>query len=76
MSQTRFGALALAVFVVSGCSTPFGLSNLGGETSSLSAADRTFISQAAYGSLAEVELGRWRSSRPPARRSVISAKGW
>ncbi|WP_158047520.1 DUF4142 domain-containing protein [Skermanella pratensis] len=57
MSHMRSGALALAVFVVSGCSTPFGLSNLGGETSSLSAADRTFISQAAYGSLAEVELG-------------------
>ncbi|QQP89201.1 DUF4142 domain-containing protein [Skermanella sp. TT6] len=57
MSHMRFGALALAAFVVSGCSTPFGLSNLGGETSSLSAADRTFISQAAYGSLAEVQLG-------------------
>jgi putative membrane protein len=58
MPKSRLGALALTVFVVSGCSTPFGIANLGGETSSLNAADRGFISQAAYSGLAEVELGQ------------------
>jgi putative membrane protein len=58
MRCLRLATAGFALVVLAGCSnSPFGMANLTGETSSLSAADRSFISQAAYGSLAEVELG-------------------
>jgi putative membrane protein len=47
----------LAFFGLSACSGPSGLSDTSGPAASLSAADRTFIAQAAYGSLGEVALG-------------------
>jgi putative membrane protein len=58
MPKMRFAAVVGALFIVAGCSSPFGLSDISQETSTLSAADRNFIAQAAYGSLAEVQLGR------------------
>jgi putative membrane protein len=58
MLHLRTAAAALALVLVSGCSGPMGLSNFSQETSSLSAADRNFVSQAAYGSLAEIQLGK------------------
>jgi putative membrane protein len=60
MRCLRLATVGFALVVLAGCSSsssPFGMANLTGETSSLSAADRSFISQAAYSSLAEVELG-------------------
>jgi putative membrane protein len=51
--------LATAAFLaIAGCSSPQGLSDMSGAAASLSATDRTFISQAAYGSLSEVALGQ------------------
>jgi putative membrane protein len=58
MRHLRLATAGFALVVLSGCSSPFNLSDLSPQTSSLSAADRNFISQAAYGSLAEVELGQ------------------
>src|SRR4051812_36819228 len=68
MLRLRTAAAALASILVSGglvsgCSTPFGLSNVSQETSSLSAADRNFVSQAAFGSLSEVQLGKIAQER-------------
>jgi putative membrane protein len=66
MMFKRAGALAAAAALLAGtaaCSTPVGLSRTTGEASSLSAVDRTFISQAAYGSLGEATLGRLASVR-------------
>jgi len=64
MLRLRTAAAALALVLVSGCSNaPFGLSNISQETSSLSAADRNFVSQAAYSSLAEVRLGEIAQER-------------
>lgn len=57
MRKVRLATVGFALVVLAGCSSPFGMANLSKESSSLSAADRSFISQAAYGSLAEVELG-------------------
>jgi putative membrane protein len=57
MRRLRLATVGFALVVLAGCSSPFNMSALSPETSSLSAADRNFISQAAYGSLAEVELG-------------------
>src|SRR4051794_26137400 len=58
MRCLRLATAGFALVVLAGCSSsPFGMANLTGETSSLSAADRGFISQAAYSSLAEVDLG-------------------
>ena len=57
MRRVRLATVGFALVVLAGCSSPFGMADLSPETSSLSAADRSFISQAAYGSLAEVELG-------------------
>ena len=57
MRRLRLATVGFALVVLAGCSSPFGMADLSPETSSLSAADRSFISQAAYGSLAEVELG-------------------
>lgn len=48
---------AVALLAVAACSGPQGLSDTSGPAASLSAADRTFIAQAAYGSLGEVALG-------------------
>jgi putative membrane protein len=58
MRKLRLATAGFALVVLAGCSSPFGMANLSKESSSLSAADRSFISQAAYGSLAEVELGQ------------------
>ena len=58
MRHLRLAAAGFALVVLAGCSSPFNIADLSPETSSLSAADRSFISQAAYGSLAEVELGK------------------
>jgi putative membrane protein len=58
MRHLRLATAGFALVVLAGCSSPFNLSDLSPQTSSLSAADRNFISQAAYGSLAEVELGQ------------------
>ena len=66
MMFKRAGALAVATALVAAtaaCSTPVGLSRTTGEASSLSAVDRTFLSQAAYGSLGEATLGRLASVR-------------
>ena len=49
--------LLTAVLATAACSSPSGLSETTGPAASLSATDRTFISQAAYGSLSEVALG-------------------
>lgn len=49
---------ASALLTAAACSSPAGLSRTGGEAASLSALDRTFIAQAAYGSLGEATLGR------------------
>lgn len=49
--------VALAVLATAACSGPSGLSETSGPAASLSAADRTFIAQAAYGSHGEVALG-------------------
>ena len=57
MRKVRLATAGFALVVLAGCSSPFGMANLSKESSSLSAADRSFISQAAYSSLAEVELG-------------------
>jgi putative membrane protein len=57
MRHLRLATAGFALVVLAGCSSPFNMADLSPETSSLSAADRSFISQAAYGSLAEVELG-------------------
>jgi putative membrane protein len=58
MRKVRLATAGFALVVLAGCSSPFGMANLSKESSSLSAADRSFISQAAYSSLAEVELGQ------------------
>lgn len=50
-------AVAL-LFAAAACASPVGLSRTTGAASSLSAADRNFVAQAAYGSLAEITLGR------------------
>jgi putative membrane protein len=57
MRHLRLATVGFALVVLAGCSSPFNITDLSPETSSLSAADRSFISQAAYGSLAEVDLG-------------------
>jgi putative membrane protein len=48
---------AVALLAAAACSSPSGLSETSGPAASLSATDRTFISQAAYGSFGEVALG-------------------
>jgi|tagenome__1003787_1003787.scaffolds.fasta_scaffold20843936_2 putative membrane protein len=58
MRCLRLATAGFALVVLAGCSNPLGMANLSPDTSSLSAADRSFISQAAYGSLAEVDLGK------------------
>ena len=59
MRHLRLAIAGFALVVLAGCSnSPFGVANLSKETSSLNAADRSFISQAAYSSLAEVDLGK------------------
>jgi putative membrane protein len=59
MRHLRLATAGFALVVLAGCSNnPFGMANLSKETSSLNAADRSFISQAAYSSLAEVDLGK------------------
>jgi putative membrane protein len=45
------------------CSSPSGLSDTSGPAASLSATDRTFISQAAYGSFGEIALGEVATER-------------
>jgi putative membrane protein len=57
MRRLRLATAGFALVVLAGCTSPFNMSDLTRDTSSLSAADRNFISQAAYGSLAEVDLG-------------------
>jgi putative membrane protein len=57
MRRLRLATAGFALVVLAGCTSPFNMSDLTQDTSSLSAADRNFISQAAYGSLAEVDLG-------------------
>jgi putative membrane protein len=54
---------ALALLATPACSSPSGLSETSGPAASLSAADRTFISQAAYGSHAEIALGELATER-------------
>ena len=58
MRRLRLATAGFALVVLAGCSSPFNMSDLSPDTSSLNAADRSFISQAAYGSLAEVDLGK------------------
>ena len=58
MRCLRLATAGFALVVLAGCSGPFNMANLSPDTSSLNAADRNFISQAAYGSLAEVDLGK------------------
>jgi putative membrane protein len=58
MRHLRLATAGFALVVLAGCSSPMGMTNLSKDTSSLSAADRSFISQAAYSSLAEVDLGK------------------
>jgi putative membrane protein len=58
MRHLRLATAGFALVVLAGCSNPMGVTNLSKDTSSLSAADRSFISQAAYSSLAEVDLGK------------------
>ena len=50
--------IAAAALLTAACSSPVGLSSTSGAASSLSAVDRAFVAQAAYGSLAEAALGR------------------
>jgi putative membrane protein len=50
--------LAAVALLAAACSSPAGLSRTSGEAASLSALDRTFIAQSAYGSLGEAALGR------------------
>jgi putative membrane protein len=57
MRRLRLATAGFALVVLAGCTSPFNMSDLTQDTSSLSAADRNFISQAPYGSLAEVDLG-------------------
>jgi putative membrane protein len=56
-SRLRGALAAAALLAAAACSSPSGLSDTSGPAASLSATDRTFISQAAYGSLGEVALG-------------------
>lgn len=59
LRQGRIGALlaVLALAALPACTGGSGLSETTGPAASLSAADRTFIAQAAYGSHGEVALG-------------------
>jgi putative membrane protein len=57
LRRARFVLAAMALLGAAACSSPQGLSDTEGPAASLSATDRTFISQAAYGSLSEVALG-------------------
>jgi putative membrane protein len=62
--QTRLATLLpAALFGVAACSSPSGLSETTGPAATLSATDRTFISQAAYGSLGEIALGEVAQER-------------
>jgi putative membrane protein len=54
---------AVALLVLAACSSPSGLSETSGPAASLSATDRTFLAQAAYGSLSEVALGELAAER-------------
>jgi putative membrane protein len=53
----------LALLATAACSSPSGLSETEGPAASLSATDRTFISQAAYGSFGEIALGEIATER-------------
>jgi putative membrane protein len=70
----RVHAILVAVALLpaaAACSGPSGLSETSGPAASLSATDRTFVSQAAYGSLGEVALGELaveRASSPAVRQ--------
>ncbi|HEX8374236.1 MAG TPA: DUF4142 domain-containing protein [Geminicoccaceae bacterium] len=55
--------IAAAALLTAACSSPVGLSSTSGAASSLSAVDRAFVAQAAYGSLAEAALGRLASTQ-------------
>src|SRR5688572_8798509 len=62
----RVPAILVAVALLAAaaaCSSPSGLSETSGPAASLSATDRTFVSQAAYGSFGEVALGELAAER-------------
>lgn len=58
--MTRFlrpALAAAALALMAACSSPAGLSSTSGAAASLNAVDRTFVSQASYGSHGEIALG-------------------
>lgn len=63
MRKLALVPVAAAALLAAACSSPVGLSRTSGAASSLSAVDRTFIAQAAYGSLGEAALGRLATTR-------------
>lgn len=62
-TKLSIAVASAALLGAAACSSPVGLSRTSGAASSLNAVDRTFVAQAAYGSLAEATLGRLATTR-------------
>jgi putative membrane protein len=63
MHRLRLAAAALGIVALSACASPMHMTETSGPAASLSAADRTFISEAAYSGLGEVALGELASRK-------------
>jgi putative membrane protein len=70
MHRLRLATAALGLAALSACASPMHMTETSGPAASLSAADRTFISEAAYGGLGEVALGElaYRTGSDPGVR--------
>ena len=63
MHRLRLAAAALGIMALTACASPMHMTETSGPAASLSAADRTFISEAAYSGLGEVALGELASRK-------------
>ena len=70
MHRLRLATAALGLAALSACASPMHMADTSGPASSLSATDRMFISEAAYGGLGEVALGElaYRKGSDPSVR--------